>query len=290
MSGQHPPGDGPPEEPGRFADLEGALRDLGANLAWPDPPDLVAGVRRGLEAPPDLAGRVRSRIEPLAPRKTGRQGWRAAAVAAAALLLVGIVALPGPRRAVADLLGLGGVRVTRVPGPLPSPTRPPSPLGETLALGERVTLAQARADLARPVPTPRLPGYQRPDAVWLDKAIPGGAVSLVYRPRPGLPPSGPTGVGLVLTSFPGQVEEEALLKKMASPGTRIQEVRVGDGPGLWIEGEPHFLIYRAPDGSFREERGRLAANTLLWERDGLTYRLEAEVDQAQALRIARSLR
>jgi hypothetical protein len=150
-----------------------------------------------------------------------------------------------------------------------------------------VPAAEAASGTGRPVPVPARLG--RPDAVWLDRSIPGGAVSVVYRPRRDLPVSGQTGVGAVLTAFPGVLEQEILLKKLVGGGARATRVQVGTATGLWIEGAPHYLFYVAPDGSMRDATGRLAGNTLLWERDGLTMRLEAEVDQATAVAIATSL-
>ena len=62
-------------------------------------------------------------------------------------------------------------------------------------------------------------------------------------------------------------------------------------PGLWIGGSRgHAVWYRAVDGSFPQERFPLSARTLLWRRGPVSYRLEADVSRAEALRIARSLR
>jgi hypothetical protein len=55
---------------------------------------------------------------------------------------------------------------------------------------------------------------------------------------------------------------------------------------LWIEGQPHTVLYRDSDGQVREERSRLAANTLLWEQSGLTLRLESSLSKDEAIRIA----
>src|SRR6266496_1652137 len=121
-------------------ELERRLTDLAAHLAWPATPDLAGAVTARLAqaadsgaggttpAPVDLAGRVRARIEAARPRAaSGRprlSGRRLVAVAAAVVLVAAavVVALPGPREAVADLLGIGGVRITQGPsgtGPAP---------------------------------------------------------------------------------------------------------------------------------------------------------------------------
>ena len=79
--------------------------------------------------------RGRSALRPLI-----RPAWQRVAVAAIGLVILasGILTFsPSTRRAVADFLGLGGVRIHRVPTPPPATIRP---LGEGLDQGLR-TLA-----------------------------------------------------------------------------------------------------------------------------------------------------
>jgi hypothetical protein len=73
-----------------------------------------------------------------------------------------------------------------------------------------------------------------------------------------------------------------LIKKFAS-GT-VEWVEVAPGvQGLWIAGAPHVVFF--PDTS-----PRLAGNVLVWERGGVTFRLEGPgLDQPGALRVAREL-
>ncbi|HWC41363.1 MAG TPA: DUF4367 domain-containing protein, partial [Actinomycetota bacterium] len=68
------------------------------------------------------------------------------------------------------------------------------------------------------------------------------------------------------------------------------EVTVGGQPGYWFSGEPHFFTYQDARGNLREEQTRLAGNTLIWQRGDLTLRLEGELSQEEALRIAESMR
>ena len=51
----------------------------------------------------------------------------------------------------------------------------------------------------------------------------------------------------------------------------------------------HEFFYLDADGEPQPDTARLAANTLLWERDGVTYRLESALDRDAALAIARQL-
>jgi len=270
----------------RELDLEGALADLGAALRFPPTPDLAAAVTARLEQDPSPAP---SRTRPRRLRRLA--GWRRLAVAGMVAVLLAaavLVASPGTREAVARRLGLRGIGV-ELGGP-PPPTVTTAPGGRLdLGLGERVTLEQARRRVRFPVLVPAAAGFQRPDAVFVDQAVPaGGRVDLVYRARPGLPASSYTDAGLLVTEFQGQPTPE-FLKKVAVMGV-VEQVTVGGEPGYWFSGEPHFFTYQDARGNLREEQTRLAGNTLIWQRGELTLRLEGELPKGEALRIAESMR
>ncbi len=57
--------------------------------------------------------------------------------------------------------------------------------------------------------------------------------------------------------------------------------------GVWLYGEKHAIFYPSTD---HEEPFRLVGNALVYEIDGVTVRIEAEISKDEALRIARSLR
>jgi hypothetical protein len=266
----------------RELDLEAALADLGANLAFPPTPDLAGTVTARLERAPARPRR----------RRVWPGGWRRLAVAGLAVVLLAVavlVASPGTREAVARRLGLRGIGVELGGTPPPTVTTTPPGGRLDLGLGQRVTLGQARRRTGFPVLVPTAAGFQRPDAVFVDKTVPGGGrVDLVYRARPGLPASPFTDAGLLITQFRGQ-PEPGFLKKIVGAGM-VKEVTVGGQPGYFFSGEPHFFSYQDPSGGFREERTRLAGNTLIWQRGDLTLRLEGQVSQAEAIRIAESMR
>lgn len=76
------------------------------------------------------------------------------------------------------------------------------------------------------------------------------------------------------------------LKEMGPPWP--EEVAIGDASGWWITGS-HTLSYLArADGSRLPLR--VAGDVLIWERDGLGFRLEGVKDRAEAVKIAASLR
>ena len=275
----------------RELDLERALADLAAALEFPPTPDLVAAVTARLgeapaaaPAPPSPAARARRWLAGLA-------GWRRLAAAGLAVVLLAaavLVASPGTREAVARRLGLRGIGV-ELGGP-PPPTVTTTPGGRLeLGLGDRVTLEEARRRVGWPVLVPAAAGLGRPDAVYVNEAVPsGGRVDLVYRARPGLPPSPFTDVGLLITEFQGQPTPE-FLKKVTAMGV-VEQVTVGGEPGYWFSGEPHFFTYRDAAGTLREEQTRLAGNTLIWQRGDLTLRLEGELPKEEAIRFAESMR
>ena len=268
-------------------ELEQALADLAAALEFPPTPDLAAAVGARLdEAPAGAPARARRRGWPI-----GLPGWRRLAVAGLVAVLLAaavLVASPGTREAVARRLGLRGVGVELGGPPPPTVTTRP---GERLdlGLGGRVTLEEARRRVGFPVLVPGVAGFRQPAAVFVNEnAPPGGRVDLVYRARPGLPASPFTDAGLLVTEFQGQ-PSPLFLKKVAVAGM-VEEVTVGGEPGYWFSGEPHFFTYQDARGAVREERTRLAGNTLIWQRGDLTLRLEGEITKQEALAIAESMR
>jgi hypothetical protein len=262
-----------PLDPG----LEGALLDLRRRIAFPPSPDLTGRVRARLAAGP----------VPRPWRGFAFVPLRTAAMAVVVLLLIigaVVTLIPGARSAVAEWLGLRDVKVSYAPD-LPTA----APAGARLQFGEPLTLDEARARVGFTVRLPGVPDLQQPDEVYVLYPPPGGQVAFVYRPRPGLPETAATGAGLLLTQFRGGLEP-GFFGKGVEPGTRLEQVDVDGARGLWIEGGTRAFFYRDPSGNVRDERIRLAGNTLLWERDGITYRLESSLDKDAALRIAMSLR
>src|SRR5919197_5385019 len=207
--------------------------------------------------------------------------WLAAAAVVLAAVLI-LAASPPARETVAGWLGLRGVVIQKVQHPpTPSPL-PPGPLGQRLGLGERVTLADAQARGGFKV---RLPtGLGEPDEVYYDSGH--RMVSLVYASRPGLPAPDETGVSLLVSEFPAQLVEDSF-GKMLGPGETLQRVDLGHGNAYFIGGRHVFYFFNGPG---RSDESRLAANTLIWQRDEVLIRMEGGFTQQQAATIARSLR
>jgi hypothetical protein len=250
-----------------MTELERALVELGRHLDVPPAPD--------------LAGAVRSRLE---PRPARRLVTRRRLVLAFALLVAAVgaaFAVPQARTAILEWLGLRGATVERVV------VLPEVPVSFDLDLGERVTFEEASSRVAFRVLSPELLGA--PDAVYVDESVPGGRVSFVYLHNTEVPIKTEEGIGLLLTEFRGDLTP-ALLGKLVASGTGVEKVTVLGEPGLWISGAVHVFFYRDPEGQVREETLRLAGDTLLWQRGRLLLRLESAVSKKQALEIARSTR
>jgi len=267
-------------------DLERRLTALGDELAWPATPDLVPGVRARVAAePPRLEGRgapgaptqrrrLRDRLRlPARPLPALAAILAALVVAAAALL----AASPGVRAELRKLLGLGAVRVEVVR------ELPPLRAGSHVDLGTQVTAAEARLNTGRTPPA--IGALGTPDALYL-ALEPPATLTAAYRPRPGLPEAF-DGIAALLSTFRG--DPFAFVQKLVAGDTPVREVRVAGAPGLWIPG-PHGVVVADDRDAPTELRPRLATSTLLWLRGGTTYRLEADVPLARALRLAASVR
>jgi hypothetical protein len=270
------------------ADLERALRDLGRHLEFPATPDLGGRVRARIAAQPAPARRAHLALRwsrPLAALLVGL-------IVFFGLLGAALLVSPATRQALADRLGLRGVslsHVTEVPTleptatPLPPGTRPPSP-GASLGLGQPVSAAEAGQQLGTAILVPDL---GTPDAIYLLPET--NAVSVVYTARAGLPAVPQAGgLGLLLTEFRASIDRDLLFGKGLPPGTNLEQVQVGAAPGYWIAGAPHLFV-RTPNGGVRDLPARLAGNTLLWEQNGLTLRLESALDRDAAIALARTV-
>ena len=275
-------------------ELERMLTQLGRQLDYPATPDLAGVVTARLReadtgrtpiapAPPaaEPAGpRLCARLTELVPPVGLRRSLALALIAL--LLLAGTVfaAVPGVRDAVLEFFGLQGATIER------RQTLPEAPELRPLRLGQRLPLADASKSLAF---TPLIPeALGRPDAAYVRPGVPGGELSLAYRPRRGLREARTTHLGLLVGEFRGDLLPE-YTGKIVGQATKIERLHVDGFRAVWIEGAPHLFFYRAPGRPFVERDLRLAANVLLVERGNLLVRLEGAFGRERAVAIARSL-
>lgn len=210
--------------------------------------DELRAVGRSAVVPPppdDLTAAVLTRVADVKPRKRLRDRWRAF-LAGFLVLLAGAVLTPPVRATVAEWLRIGGVQAQPV-GTGPSTAPPPPSVTSHLSLTDAARVAGF---------TPQLP-----------KTL--GA---------------PTGVeaspGFVATSW---------------AGVRLEQFRSGIEP-MYIKQYYNDLDYvpdinafwfRTPHELILVDKRvvRIAGPTLVWERAGVTFRLEG-VDRARAVELA----
>ena len=242
-----------------MSELERQLVVLGGTLDVPESPDLAPGVlaRLGARRP--------------APRR--RRIVLALAVIAVTALLA-TLAIPDARSALLRFFQIGGEHIELV-DELPSVSPSPSELDLGLALGERVSLDEAR----RRAGFDLLELEERPDAVYLG---PRDTVWFLY--------GTPAAVRLLVAQTPElRVDEPFILKKLVASGTRVESLAVRGASAYFLSGEPHVVMLVDEFGVVYPETARLARDVLVWEEDGHTVRLEGDLTEEEALEIAESL-
>jgi hypothetical protein len=238
--------------------LEHELQGLASAVDWPDAPDVSSAV---------LASIADER-----PWRAPRLRRLALALAVVLAALLAVLAVPPARTAIFDWLGIGSARIIRV-DELPSLAPTPG----LQILGQRVTLEGARLRAGFPFAGP--PDDERPpDEI---RVAPGMRVTYVWHDG--------ARVRLLVTQFPGDATDPGLIKKFVSSGTRIELAQVDGNRALWLAGGPHAVLFVAPDGTVHDDLGWLAGNTLLVAANGLTMRIEAQIDLEKAIELARDL-
>jgi hypothetical protein len=166
-----------------------------------------------------------------------RRRWPLAVALAAALAIGLAFAVPQSRGALLRFFHLGGVSIERVD------TLPPAAVG--VSLGTPVDAAGARVLLGRPFAVTGVPLYRA-----------GRVVSALLD-------------GRLLFSELRTGGDVAILKKYYGAGTSVVGVALAaDTPALWLQGRPHVVVIPPALPP------RYAGNTLVWQHDGITYRLE----------------
>ena len=243
--------------------LEAALSDLAAAIDWPATPALA----------PSVAATIRAGNLPRAQWRPARRGLVLGLLAA--LLVAGLAAAIG--------FALGGLRITSGGPPPGSPL--PAWVVAQRGFGQPVGMDEAAASLGELL-LPTDPGLGDPDHVYFDSRT--QSVALTWGERPGLPADPASGLGIVVTQFRADIGPQTF-EKVINSGTHIERVAVGSAAGYWIEGGEHYFFFRDANGQVLDATIRLVGTTLMWERDGLTMRIEGAPSLADAIRIAESM-
>jgi hypothetical protein len=192
--------------------------------------------------------------------------WATVAAALVLAFAAAVTLSPAVRATVTDLLRFAGIELRSEPGP--------TVRGQGLLPGERsVDLADARRLTAFPIGLPAALG--EPDDVRIT-GDPTRVVSVLYQDGPGRP------AAVRLDEFDGQLGP-VFEKFLGMSGGR--RVNVAGAPAIWID-RPHPLMYVDRAGEWRTETTRLAAQSLVWQRGTVTYRLEGAFTPEAAVRIA----
>jgi hypothetical protein len=266
-------------------DLERELRELGATIDYPPTPDVARATRNLLDEEAHRSRRFRLSLPAL----------RWAAVAAASVLIVAVPTLsPGLRATVRDLFVAQGTQMAGKPAVDSgsseresgenAPNSEAAKGGEVSASqaraprfsGERITLREARDRMGDMLLLPHTPKLGKPDVYAFETSRKDG-VMLVYREGP--PPAGETVINLILSEVPGNMEA-AYLGGRSTQKSELDRVMVDESQGYWS------TTWHPPSQSSRH----LPGNLLLWEKKGLAFRLEADLREQQAVRIAESVR
>ena len=209
-------------------------------------------------------------IRPVLPR---RALWSRRRV----LVLATVGLLAALALAAAARFAIGSIEIRVQPGVTPSATLPPvtpGALGEPVPAEEAVALAGFE---------PSLPSGPPPDEVYVVDS-PFGDPGLVYawRPSATYPALPGTEWGLVLIAFQG--DDETVVKSVQA-FEDVHAASVDGATAVWIP-VPHVLMIETERGT---ETFSVRGNVLIWEVDGITYRLKMPRSTGRRRRGCRSI-
>lgn len=198
--------------------------------------------------PPDVTAQVLNRIN--APRRRNR--WLTALVAAVTAFAIAFAVSPAVRAGVQNLLEFAGVEFRTEP---PASVAPPLP-------SQEVSLADAKKQMPFEIHLPAELGT--PDKITVHE---GRFVTLQYG-------------HLRLDQFDGTIQ--STIGKLVH-GEGVEQIN----GKIWIP-YPHVFFYIDRNGAWHDEEPQGAGQTLLWQRDQVTMRLEGELTKEKALKISES--
>lgn len=240
---------------------EARVQETARHLTYPETPNLAARVR--------LRSRSGRRWHP---------AWRWATALLLFVLLL-VAAVPEVRALVLEFIRVGAVRIFPVQvsetPPVYYPGQP-TPLPSTRLMPGETNLTEARAKSGFDFQLPAYPAdLGQPNHVYLqDRGE--KLVTLVWLKADG-------SERLIL-----EILDEQLLASKFSSLEDSQPVTVnGEEGGLWLP-SPHWVIYFFSQDGFILSRV-VQGSVLIWQADGLTYRLESDLRLDEARRVAESL-
>jgi hypothetical protein len=255
----------------RDDELGARLQGVAPVLGWPETPDISLAVADAIRA-----AERRPKSMPLHLSLPSRR--RTVLLIVAAVLALAAVAL-----AAKLVIDIGAVSVQVLPG---RPTALPGTTASGGDFGRPVTLERAAAIAGFRPGMPAALGP--PEQVWVDRTRPDfppseevARVAMAWPPDATLPRVHGSRYGAVLLVFEG--EGNALTKTIFEETDHYGEAIVDGRIGFWTSG-PHELELLDPSGG--TSRFLVKGNVLIWQAEGLTYRLETMLPKSEAIRLA----
>ena len=247
-------------------EMDALLRRAASSFSYPATPSMSKAVRARLQARPSFVNRTMDALAAAGSLQLSR-----AAFGVLVLVVVGgALAVPASRSALADFFRLSHVRVEREPiaGPTPPALSPGS-----FARPSTASAAQQLADF--PLLFPMVDGDRRaPEGVY------------VQGENSNLP--------TVIFTYDDYDLYQTRLGYFAKGGpdpSLIHDIEFDGQAAFWIDEGGHIASFLDEQGRrVVESRRTVDRATLLWERDGITYRLETNLSQEAAIGVAQSLR
>lgn len=282
MKNQRPIGPQPPTD----AAWETHVQTLARHLPYPPTPDIAAQISTHTRYPHAVPSILPDLRRPI---------WAALILIT---LLLGLFAVPPVRAAILEYLQLGAVRIWLVE-PTPSPTTATS----STATSSTVTSPTATPP-STPAPILRRALFNLAGATTLEAAATKAGFPIRLPTTPptlGLPDgvfyqdmNGPTVILLWLDdATPDQAAHSLHIFGSGTIVTKgnppvVAETTVNGNPAIWTEG-PYMLRYGEEGATHWETRYLVSGRVLIWEQDGLTYRLESDLSMDEAIEMAESL-
>lgn len=250
-------------EAGKFENFEFRVLETARTLDYPPTPNLAGAFQRGAHA-----------VRRPPPR------W-AYALAIVLVVLIALLSVPEVRARILEFFRIGAIQIEL---PTAEPIRG-TPTSENLEqygdlipisnLSGETTLANARKMVDFPVPLPTYPSnLGDPDHIYI-QSIESGADFIVLA---WIDAENAEKVEIALYVIgPG-------ISITKGPVDEIQATLVDGHPAAYIRGMHYLQVDRMPDYGVLVQ-----APALIWEADGITYRIEADIPLRELIRIAESL-
>lgn len=248
------------------AQMDELLRRAADNFPFPATPALVPAVMATIERGPAGAR------PPLGRWLSSPRLSLAAAFVAVIAGLLAALTVPGSRSAIADFFHLSRITIKQDQGGSPTP-----PVLAPGNFARPSTIDELNGRLGFALRLPSVDGKTlQPDAVYLQaEEITTPIAILAYRDA---------GFDLYET-------RAAYIEKLVRGEAAVHRVIVRGHDAYWVEQGGH--IVQSVDSSGRvviESRRTVDRATLIWEEDGITYRIESSLSQDETVAVAESLR